>query len=97
MAVYQGSRYAKTPLYIIKGETPVIGIRTRYKFNLKEATYYTVIQGDTIDGIAFKHYSNAQLWWAIMDANPQYQSELEIKAGDVLCIPPFSEVVKVSE
>lgn len=96
MAVYQGSRYVKTPLFM-RGDTPVMGIRTRNKFNLAEATYYTVIQGDTIDGIAYKRYNNAQLWWAIMDANPQYQSELEIKAGDVLCIPPFEEVVKVSE
>lgn len=75
----------------------MFGIRSRNHFNLSKATYYTVVQGDTIDGIAYKHYGNTQLWWAIMDANPQYQSEIEIKAGDILCIPPFEEVVKVSE
>lgn len=96
MALYKGSRYIRTPLYP-RGETLVFGIRRRNKFNLSEATYYTVVQGDTIDGIAYRQYGNAQLWWAIMDANPQYQSELEIKAGDVLCIPPFEEVVRVSE
>lgn len=96
MAVYKGSRYVKTPLYP-RGDTLVFGIRVRNHFDLTKATYYTVIQGDTIDGIAFRQYGNSQLWWAIMDANPQYQSELDIKAGDVLCIPPFEEVVKVSE
>lgn len=96
MAVYQGSRYVRTPLYA-RGDTLVFGIRTRNHFNLTNATYYTVIQGDTIEGIAYKQYNNAQLWWAIMDANPKYQSELDIKAGDTLCIPPFEEVVKVSE
>lgn len=96
MAVYKGSRYIKTPMYQ-RGDSLVFGIRSRNHFNLSKATYYTVVQRDTIDGIAYKHYGNTQLWWAIMDANPQYQSEIEIKAGDILCIPPFEEVVKVSE
>jgi phage tail protein X len=59
--------------------------------------YYTVVQGDTIDGIAYSNYGNAQLGWAIMDANPALQSEMDIKAGDVIKIPPFDEVVKYSE
>ena len=59
--------------------------------------YYTVIQGDTIDGIAYKQYGNAQLGWAIMDANPTFQSEMDIEAGDIIKIPPFEEVVKYSE
>ena len=96
MAVFKGSRYIQTSLYRFNF-TPILSIRRRNHFNLSEAVYYTVLQGDTIDGIAYKHYGNSQLWWAIMDANPQYQSELEIKAGDILCIPPFEEVVKVSE
>lgn len=96
MAVYQGSRYIKAPMYV-KGDILVFGIRTRCQFNLTNATYYTVVQGDTIEGIAYNHYNNTQLWWAIMDANPQYQSELEIRAGDILCIPPFEEVVRFSE
>lgn len=96
MSVYKGSRFINTPLYPESG-VQVFGIRSRCKFNLTNSTYYTVIQGDTIDGIAVRQYGNSQLWWAIMDANPQYQSEIEIKAGDVLCIPPFEEVVKFSE
>lgn len=96
MPVYKGSRYIKTPLYP-RGDSLVFGIRNRHKFNLKKAGYHTVVEGDTIDAIAHRYYGNSQLWWAIMDANPRYQSELEIRAGDVLCVPPFEEVVKVSE
>ena len=96
MSVYKGSRYIKTPLYT-RGETLVFGIRARNHFDLSKATYYTVVQGDTLDGIAYKKYGNTQLGWAILDSNPQYQSELDINAGDVICIPPFEEVVKVSE
>ena len=97
MSVFQGSRYVKTPAYVRRGETLILGIRKRNTFDKEKSTFYTVVQGDTIDGIAYKHYGNAKLWWAIMDANPLYQSEIEIKPGVVLMIPPFDEVVKVSE
>ena len=97
MSVFQGSRYVNTSAYVRRGETLTLGIRERCKFNPERATFYTVVQRDTIDGIAFKRYGNAQLWWAIMDANPKYQSELEIKPGDILMIPAFDEVVKYSE
>ena len=97
MSVFQGSRYVKTSAYVRRGETLVLSIRNRNHFDVSKATFYTVVQGDTIDGIAYRQYGNAQLWWAIMDANPLYQSEIEIKPGDVLVIPPFDEVVKVSE
>lgn len=95
MAVFQDSRYTKTPAYVRQGSL-ILGIRNRNYFNVDKATFYTVVQGDTIDGIAYRQYGNAQFWWAIMDANPKYQSELEIKPGDVLTIPSLDEVVTAS-
>lgn len=97
MAVFQGSRYVKTSAHVRRGETLVLDIRNRSHYDEEKSTFYTVVQGDTLDGIAYKQYGNAQLWWAIMDANPLYQSEIEIKPGTVLMIPPFEEVVKFSE
>lgn len=96
MAVFQDSRYTRTSAYIRQGSNLILSIRERNYFNIGNATFYTAVQGDTIDGIAYKQYGNAQLWWAIMDANPKYQSEIEIKPGDVLTIPSYDEVVKVS-
>lgn len=95
MAVFSGSRYVQTSAYIRHGEALILSIRNKPNFNLDNATYYTVVQKDTIDGIAYKLYGNAQLWWAIMDANPRFQSELEIKPGDILVIPEYDEVMKV--
>lgn len=97
MSVFQGSRYVLTPAYIRRGETLVLGIRERVHFSDSQCQYYTVVVGDTLDGIAYSYYGNAQLGWAIMDANPALQSETDIKAGDVIKIPPFNEVVKFSE
>ena len=96
MAVFQDSRYTNTPAYIRQGSNLILSIRERSSFNINRATFYTVVQGDTIDGIAYKQYGNAQLGWAIMDANPKYQSEIEVNPGDVLVIPSLDEVVKVS-
>lgn len=97
MAVFRDSRYVSTSAYVRQGETLILSLRHRNYFDKDKSTFYTVVQGDTIDGIAYKQYGNAQLWWAIMDANPLYQSEIEIKPGDILMIPSFDEVVRVSE
>lgn len=94
MAVFRDSRYTKTSAYLRQGGNLILSVRERNHFNLDRATFYTVVQGDTIDGIAYTQYGNAQLWWAIMDANPVYQSEVEVKPGDILVIPSFDEVVK---
>ena len=96
MAVFQDSRYVKTSAYM-RDSTLILGIRSRNHFDSSKASYYTVVQRDTIDGIAYNQYGNAQLWWAIMDANPKYQSEIEIKPGDVIMIPSYDEVVILSE
>lgn len=93
MSVFKGSRYTTTPVFVRGGSTAILETRERFKFNLSDATYYTVIQGDTIDGIAYRQYGNAQLYWAILDAN-LLQSELDISPGDILAIPSFAEVSK---
>lgn len=93
MSVYQGSRYSLSDIITRNDGNRVISLRKKVNFDKKQLTYYTVKQGDTIDGIAYNQYGNAQLYWAIMDCN-NYQSELEIKAGDIIAIPPYSEVVK---
>ena len=97
MAVFQGSRYVKTPAYRRNGESLILSIRERTRFRESDCRYYTVVQGDTLDGISYKMYSNSQLGWAILDANPLYMSEMDIKSGDIILIPPFEEVAKVCE
>jgi phage tail protein X len=93
MGVYKNSRYTLTPPYV-RNETLILGTRERATFNPENCSHYTFVVGDTVDGIAYRQYGNPALWWAIMDANRQYQSELEIKPGDLLVIPSFEEVVQ---
>lgn len=96
MAVFQNSRYTKTGAFRTGVDrTLILRLRQRPKYNVDQATYYTWVQGDTIDGVAYRLYNNAQLWWAIMDANPQYASEVDILPGDIVMIPSYQEVVKL--
>lgn len=54
-----------------------------------EATFHTVVRGDTLSGIAKKHYGNAGKYMVIFEANkPMLEDPDEIYPGQVLRIPP---------
>lgn len=95
MAIYKCSRYTKVRTYYPhSGNRKIFDIRERTKYTLRNARYHTWKKLDTLDFISWTNYGNSEFWWAILDANPQYQTELDIKIGDVIAIPTFSEVVK---
>ena len=58
-----------------------------------KCTVHLFKQGETLDVLAYKYYSSSSFLWAILDNNPQYMSELDIKVGDYLSIPSYSEVI----
>ena len=96
MSIFKGSRYTNTPTYVpIGGKGELFTIRERPDISLKDAKYYRWSQSDTLDYLAYTRYGNSEFWWAILDANPQYQSELDIEVGDLLVIPSFNEVVRL--
>lgn len=92
MAIYENSRYLHTPLISRKGVF-VLGIRKRFHFNPENYSVYMWVEGDTLDGVAHKFYGISNLRWAILDANPKYRTEFEIKNGDIINIPKYEEVV----
>lgn len=92
--MFENSRYLRTPIYTRLGEdSPILKIRSRYTFNIQNATIHEWVEGDTLDGLAYKYYGIAALRWAILDANPPYRSEFEIEYGDRIFIPDYDEVV----
>lgn len=46
-----------------------------------------------LDLLAHTYYGEPELLWAILDANPNYASALDINVGDVLIIPNPDKVV----
>jgi phage tail protein X len=91
--LYEGSRYLSTVPYVNSGGEVLLSRRKRKKFNRSLSNVYIWIQGDSLDSLADKIYGSSALWWAILDANPKYSTELDIKAGDFIIIPNYNEVV----
>lgn len=99
MAIFEGSRYStySTQRYFALNTAYTVDIRERVIFDKTNAKQYVWIQGDTIDGLAYKLYDNASYWWAIMDMNEQYTSPEQIHIGDILYIPNIEDIVSVLE
>ena len=45
--------------------------------------------------MAYRYYGVSALRWAILDANPKYKTEFDIKCGDRILIPDYEEVVGI--
>ena len=96
MAVYENSRYLHTRVMTRLGwDSPTLQMRERCSFNQDNCTSYEWCDGDTLDGVAYKYYENTALRWAILDANPKYRTEFDIKNGDIILIPDYDEVVNI--
>ena len=94
--MYENSRYLHTPIYTRDGNpSPILKIRSRFTFNLEEATIHEWVEGDTLDGVAYKYYGISALRWAILDANPKYRTEFDIEYGDKIFIPDYDEVLAI--
>lgn len=92
--IFKGSRYTSTPPFN-RGGTIMLTPRVKKSINTENASYHHVVEGDTLDGISFRYYGRSDLYWAILDCNPKYQTDLDIQVGDWLVIPEFTEVVKL--
>lgn len=89
--IYEGSRYAKG--YIMKdGEDYYLAPEPMSYETQKTDLVYQFKDGDRLDLLAKKFYDNASYKWLILQANPQYFSELDIKNGDIIIIPNPKEV-----
>lgn len=89
--IYVGSRYTNTALYNRNG-TLTFNQRNRFTFGTKNSVSHIYCDYDRLDNLAVKYYGNPQLYWVILDANPQYRCEMDINIGDTLLIPNYEEV-----
>lgn len=88
------SRYLHTKMLTRREyDSPLLAIRNRHVFDEKRCTTYEWTERDTLDGVAYRFYGISDLRWAILDANPVYRSEFDIRCGDHILIPNIEEVV----
>lgn len=85
------SRYFDGPLAQIKNKTTgAYEIAVFRKFPEKYTVNYiehTWQDGDSLAGLANKYLNNPQLWWRIMEINPEVADPFSFVPGDVVKVP----------
>lgn len=91
MTIYQGSRYEYSTVDFFAttpqgNENAVVFYETSFlgTFNYTEHVFN---YGDRLDLLAELYYNRPDLWWFILDHNPEINDPANIPAGTVLRIP----------
>jgi hypothetical protein len=91
MGIFQGSRYEYSVIDFVSvkensDSNPIVfyAFEDLGSFNYTEHTY---ILGERLDTIAHLYYRRSDLWWIILDYNPEITDPQNIKPGTVLRIP----------
>lgn len=93
--IYKGSRYSNTQAKINEQGEKILKQRKSFNYNLDKATKHIFTETDSLPLLAYNNYGSSKLWWAILEANPGYKTELDIAIGDVIMIPSKKEVLRI--
>jgi hypothetical protein len=89
--ISQDSRYAGCVLYVDDSDE-FIGSRVRIDTTQQlDDIFYTVVECDRIDHIAYRYLGRAELWWIICDYNDIF-FPFDIEPGTVLRLPSIDFV-----
>ena len=84
------SRYADGPLFYglePKSKEYRLTVFRQWPSYVVSTYIYEVNEMDTIQGIATETLGNPELWWQIMDVNPELINPFELQPGVQLRIP----------
>jgi len=88
--IYLDSRYADGPLFSAAdsrtGNFNKTVFRAWPSYNV-QYFWYHITENDRIENLAVKYLGNSELWWEIMDVNPEILNPLEIAPGTLIRIP----------
>jgi nucleoid-associated protein YgaU len=90
MTIYLDSRYADGPLFMAqepKSGNYMLSIFRTFPSYKMAYYWYEVTENDRIENIATKTIGNPNLWWQIMDINPDVLDPFTLKPGLKLRIP----------
>lgn len=88
--IYSNSRYAEGLIFKAhdaRKDNITIAVLRKGLPETKEFFYYTWVERDRIDLIADKFLGGPDMWWHIMDFNPEIMDPFNIPLGAVLRIP----------
>ena len=88
--IFSDSRYADGTLitaYDSRKQNYAVGVLRQFPSETSSFYHYTWTASDRIDLVALKLLGDVELWWRIMDYNPEINDPVHIAAGTVLRIP----------
>jgi hypothetical protein len=88
--IFSDSRYASANVYKAynsKVAANSVVVARRFPRERSAFFYYTWKEGDRIEGVAASVLNEPNLWWRIMDFNPEIANPFSIPIGSVLRIP----------
>lgn len=88
--IYSDSRYADGLLitaFDSRKNNYSVGVFRQFPTDSKTFYYYTWGESDRIDLVALNLLGDSELWWRIMDFNPEINDPLNIAVGTSLRIP----------
>lgn len=74
-------------VYAIKYDDTDISVERILPSNLRLRTIHTVLEGETIQSIAFKYYKDSGYWVRIAEFNNLFFPLRELSPGDQIKIP----------
>jgi nucleoid-associated protein YgaU len=90
------SRYENARLFSAKEDGTILfaGVRPRQIGDAAGVIQHTVQAGDRLDLLARHYYNDENMWWRIMDANPEFMYGGDILSdemeGQTILIPKLS-------
>jgi hypothetical protein len=89
--IYSSSRYASATMDFISVNdsntvTPVLFYNFDDVYNTKYSVHYYA-KGQRLDQLSFMYYDRPDLWWAIVEYNPEVKDFFNITPGTPLRIP----------
>lgn len=88
--IYADSRYADGYLQkSLDSRTGIytVGVLRHFPEESSHYYYYVWTERDRLDKLALERLGNVDLWWRILDYNPEIGNGLDIPVGTTLRIP----------
>lgn len=88
--IYSDSRYADGVIFKAidaRNGTPKTTVYRHFPSYSTQYFHYTWVEGDRIDAVAFDLLGNPDMWWKIMDMNPEVIDPFDIPIGTVIRVP----------
>lgn len=88
--IYLDSRYSDGPLFLAQEPNSgdlILSVFRKFPSYNSAFYWYSVTENDRIENIAARTIGNPNMWWKIMDLNPEVLNPFDLTPGLQIRIP----------